>query len=365
LGRRVCEATKQLPVEFIQNFYSMSESELLGAPLRRSMGNIVTNHVIQIPPEPLKTLTQNKTYYQVPIPTSHIGEQNVSARLLTPFRTVDMLGDCKSCFRKCSCTVQKASDAIFFHMHGGGFIAQTSKSHQSYLRQWSRNLNIPIFSVDYSLAPQAPFPRALEEIFFAYNWMLQNFPALGTNGNFIIVGGDSAGGNFSVGLTLMCLRHGIRLPDSLMLIYPALLCQMYPSPSRLMTLFDPLVTFPFLMRCLNSYADPTYKDTCPRTYAQELEGTKNFDDPLISPLLISDSHLAQYPPICLVTTDLDPCLDETISFSNRFSNLGKTVSLNVFSGLPHGFLGFNSVSRMSQQAVDFIGHKLREIINVG
>ena len=44
-------------------------------------------------------------------------------------------------------------------MHGGGFIAQTSKSHQSYLRQWSRNLNMPIFSVDYSLAPQAPYPR--------------------------------------------------------------------------------------------------------------------------------------------------------------------------------------------------------------
>ena len=74
--------------------------------------------------------------------------------------------------------------------------------------------------------------RALEEIFFAYNWMLQNFPALGTSGKFILVGGDSAGGNFSVGLTLMCMKNGIRLPDSLILMYPALLCQMYPSPSR-------------------------------------------------------------------------------------------------------------------------------------
>ena len=120
-----------------------------------------------------------------------------------------------------------------------------------------------------------------------------------------------------------------------------------------------LFSFPY------SYADPAYKDTCPRTFAQELEGSKNFHDPLISPLLIPDELLAKYPPIYLVTTDLDPCLDETISFSNRFSNLGKTVSLDVFSGLPHGFLGFNSVSRMSQQAVDFIGHKLREIINVG
>jgi len=224
---------------------------------------------------------------------------------------------------------------------------------------------MPIFSVDYSLAPQAPFPRALEEIFFAYNWMLQNFPALGTSGKFILVGGDSAGGNFSASLTLMCMKNGIRLPDSLILMYPALLCQMYPSPSRLMSLFDPLVTFPFLMRCLNSYADPSYKETCPRTYSQELEGSKHFDDPLISPLMIPDEALAKYPPIYLITTDLDPCLDEVISFSNRFSNLGKSVSLDVVSGLPHGFLGFNSVSRMSQQAVDFIGHKLREIIKVG
>ena len=204
--------------------------------------------------------------------------------------------------------------------------------------------------------------RALEEIFFAYIWMLENFSSLGSSGKFILVGGDSAGGNFSAGLTLMCLRHGIRPPDSLILIYPSLLCQMYPSPSRLMSLFDPLVTFPFLLRCLNSYADPNYKETCPRTYTQELEGTKNFDDPLISPLLIPDDLLVKFPPIYLISTELDPCLDETISFSNRLSNLGKNVSLDVIAGLPHGFLSVNCVSSMSQQAVDFIAHKLREII---
>ena len=43
--------------------------------------------------------------------------------------------------------------------------------------------------------------------------MLQNFPALGTNGKFILVGGDSAGGNFSAGLTLMCMQNDIRLPE--------------------------------------------------------------------------------------------------------------------------------------------------------
>ena len=117
--------------------------------------------------------------------------------------------------------------------------------------------------------------------------MLQNFPALGTNGKLIIVGGDSAGGNFSVGLTLLCLRHGIRLPDSLILIYPALLCQMYPSPSRLMTLFDPLVTFPFLMRCLNSLVvhmttHSRLSDTFYVRKMQVLGGRRPPQDPLAS-----------------------------------------------------------------------------------
>ena len=81
------------------------DSIIHGWSLRRTMGNIATNHVIHIPPEPLKTLTESKEFYQVPIPSSHIGEQNVCARLLSPFRTVDMIGDCKSCFRKCFCKV--------------------------------------------------------------------------------------------------------------------------------------------------------------------------------------------------------------------------------------------------------------------
>lgn len=50
---------------------------------------------------------------------------------------------------------------------------------QVYLRHWAKDLNIPILSVDYSLAPEFPFPRQLEEIFFAYCWAIRNHTALG------------------------------------------------------------------------------------------------------------------------------------------------------------------------------------------
>lgn len=65
------------------------------------------------------------------------------------------------------------------HFHGGGFVAQTSKSHEPYLKSWAQELGAPIISIDYSLAPEAPFPRALEECFFAYCWAIKHCALLG------------------------------------------------------------------------------------------------------------------------------------------------------------------------------------------
>ena len=62
------------------------------------------------------------------------------------------------------------SQSLVVHIHGGGFVAQTSKSHEPYLKSWAQELGTPILSIDYSLAPEAPFPRALEECFYAYCW---------------------------------------------------------------------------------------------------------------------------------------------------------------------------------------------------
>lgn len=62
-----------------------------------------------------------------------------------------------------------------------------------YLRYWAKELKMPILSIDYSLAPDAPFPQALDEIYFAYVWALNNLHSLGTFGEKICFTGDSAG----------------------------------------------------------------------------------------------------------------------------------------------------------------------------
>lgn len=62
-----------------------------------------------------------------------------------------------------------------------------------YLRYWAKELQIPILSIDYSLAPDAPFPQAVNEVYYAYVWALNNLEKLGSTGEKIIFCGDSAG----------------------------------------------------------------------------------------------------------------------------------------------------------------------------
>ena len=83
------------------------------------------------------------------------------------------------------------SPGLIIHCHGGGFVAQSSSSHEPYLRDWARQLGVPILSVDYSLAPEAPFPRALEEMLYAYCWALKNCHLLGSTAQRVLLVGTS------------------------------------------------------------------------------------------------------------------------------------------------------------------------------
>ena len=82
------------------------------------------------------------------------------------------------------------SPVLIIHCHGGGFVAQSSRSHEVYLRDWACQLKVPILSIDYSLAPHAPFPRALEEALYAYCWAINNACILGSTAEKVILVGE-------------------------------------------------------------------------------------------------------------------------------------------------------------------------------
>ncbi|XP_066874775.1 hormone-sensitive lipase isoform X6 [Kogia breviceps] len=154
------------------------------------------------------------------------------------------------------------SRRLVVHIHGGGFVAQTSKSHEPYLKSWAQELGAPILSIDYSLAPEAPFPRALEECFYAYCWAVKHCALLGSTGERICLAGDSAGGNLCFTVSLRAAAYGVRVPDGIMAAYPATMLQTTASPSRLLSLMDPLLPLSMLSKCVSAYAGGETEDHC-------------------------------------------------------------------------------------------------------
>ncbi|CAH8850544.1 unnamed protein product [Trichobilharzia szidati] len=150
----------------------------------------------------------------------------------------------------------KRSPYLLFYIHGGGFIALNSQSQDNFLRIWAEQLDCPILAVDYSLAPEAPYPRALEDCYYAYCWVALNREHLGcTPDARIVLGGDSAGGNLALGVCMRALHDGILdSPVGLFLAYTPVLVSLTPSPSRLLSLCDPLLPIGVLSKCLLAYA---------------------------------------------------------------------------------------------------------------
>lgn len=152
-----------------------------------------------------------------------------------------------------SCTPMPPSQELVLHCHGGGFISQSAESHEIYLRDWAKLLNVPILSIDYSLSPESPFPRALEEVLYTYAWALNNCHKLGWTGERICVAGDSAGGNLALALCLKTIELGVRRPDAVFCAYTPIMLNACPSPSKVLTCIDPLIPLEFLLTCVHAY----------------------------------------------------------------------------------------------------------------
>lgn len=112
-------------------------------------------------------------------------------------------------------------DRVLIHFHGGGFIAMSTRSHQTYLRKWAKQCHLVILTVEYRLAPEHPYPAGFDDAWQAYYWiMTQAESQLGIKLNNVILAGDSAGGNLAMAVTLRAIRTKVSVPDGILLGYP-------------------------------------------------------------------------------------------------------------------------------------------------
>lgn len=171
---------------------------------------------------------------------------------------IPILKENKSSLISCCNTIplyNATRDALVIHIHGGGFVAMSSSSHENYLRKWCKMLKIPLISIDYRLAPDNKYPSAIEDVFNAYYYIIKYAEQhLLLNLNKIILVGDSAGGNLAFSLCTMCIIKKVRVPDMLILMYPALRLESgFFSPSKLLCLKDQILSMTFLLLVKDAY----------------------------------------------------------------------------------------------------------------
>lgn len=259
--------TQNLDVHFWKAFWNITETEVLSSLASMTSTQVKVNRALSVPPIPfdLPLAANHRASVTIAPPSAHIGSAPVQMRLISydlrEGQDSEALlslsrseGGALSLSLGLKTKRLPSSPFLLIHFHGGGFVAQTSKSHEPYLKSWSQDLGVPILSVDYSLAPEAPFPRALEECFYAYCWALRHHHLLGWTGEKVCLVGDSAGGNLCLTTSMRLAAYGVRMPDGIVAAYPATLLTAYASPSRLLTLMDPLLPLSVLSRCLSAYA---------------------------------------------------------------------------------------------------------------
>jgi acetyl esterase len=189
-----------------------------------------------------------------------------------------------------------------------------------------------VLAIDYRLAPEHPFPAAVEDAHAAYAWVTANAAELGADPRRIAVGGDSAGANLAAVASLLARDAGQTVPAMQLLIYPVTVAD-EELPSRRTFGDGFLLTRPDM-----DFFEGNY-----------LPAGVDRSDPRVSILRAGD--LSGLPPAYLAIAGFDPLRDEGVAFARRLEEADVPVSLRLHPGLVHTFANLTAICPSARQAM--------------
>lgn len=224
---------------------------------------------------------------------------------------------------------------LFFH--GGGFILGSVDEYHMMVSKLAKVTGNIFISVEYRLAPEYPFPAAVNDCYSCLRWVQENGPDIGADTSRIIVMGDSAGGNLATVLTLLCRDNHVPQPFRQVLIYPGVSFVETEFPSRVLFGRCPDMTYVLSESFLR------------RVKAQYMGNEMNDRHPYLSPLearLTSD-----LAPALVITAECDPIRDDGRIYVEKLRTAGVEVTHYEYSGMIHGFMSFHMILSDALQAM--------------
>ncbi|MGA0609641.1 alpha/beta hydrolase [Caldimonas sp. KR1-144] len=224
---------------------------------------------------------------------------------------------------------------LVVYYHGGGFVLGDLDGYDRVCRRLCEDSAAVIVSVDYRLAPEHPFPAAVDDAWTALAWAAQHAGELGADANRLAVAGDSAGGTLAAAMTLLARERGAPRIARQALVYPATAAgRDGPYDSRSTYAAGPTLTARSMDYFTRHYFGPSGR-------APDLRG---------APILAES--LADLPPALLLVARHDPLRDEVIAYGTRLLEAGTPAIVVEYHGLAHGFIsmaGSVDAARLAQQ----------------
>jgi acetyl esterase len=232
---------------------------------------------------------------------------------------------------------------VLVYFHGGGWTIGDLDTHDVLCRDLANGSGCAVVSVDYRMAPEHPFPAAVDDCLAATRWVRANAVSLRVDARRLAVGGDSAGGNLAAVVCLALRDGGDALPAFQLLIYPATDMRAV-APSHTTNAQGYVLTADSIAYYRGHYiADPA-----------------QWTDWRASPLLAGDH--GRLPPALVVTAGFDPLRDEGRQYADALSGAGTKAEYVCFERQIHGFITMGRVIDEANTAVALCAAALRRAL---
>lgn len=229
------------------------------------------------------------------------------------------------------------ADQVLLYLHGGGFVFGLTPPHLQMGAYLAQKMSLRILMVDYRLAPQHPFPAALEDCAGAYGWLIKQ----DISAQNIVVAGDSAGGNLTLTLLLKLRDMGELLPAAAVCLSP--------------------VTDLTQDKIRPGYQDPLLPPQAMQFYTRSYVGNHDAHNPFISPVW---GDLRGLPPLLIHAGEDEILRDDAVRIEELARAAKVDVRLEIYPRMWHVWQ-LNLALPQAVQSLDDIAHFLRAHIGLG
>lgn len=216
---------------------------------------------------------------------------------------------------------------VVMYFPGGGWVLGSKQTHERLVREIAAGAQAAVVFVDYTSAPEAHYPVAIEEAYAATCWVAENGPKIGLDSTRLAVSGDSVGGNMAIAVTMLAKEHGGPKICFQSLFYPVTSAGM-DTGSYQQFAEGHFLTHESMKWFWDSYAPDV-------TTRMQLTA---------SPLLATVDQVRGLPPAVIITAECDVLRDEGEAYAHKLMDAGVRVTATRYLGTIHDFVLLNPLA---------------------